>query len=250
MKLIGSDYDGTLNYQGFDDEKREALARWRAAGNVFAVVSGRPMKNLLQMWQTDGLPYDYLVANNGAVVCHVDGTKIAEIRCAGEWIRPLMEVMFAHGCPWCDIHAGEIFRVFATAHEPMGEGEWTLDTLPPITYFTQISTMLSDLETTAAVTTVLKDMFKEQLNPLQNGICIDVVHHTVNKAVGLCTLAQHLNVSEKDIIAVGDNMNDTDMIAAFSSYAMENGVDSIKALAGRTTPSVTALIKQELQNMR
>jgi len=40
------------------------------------------------------------------------------------------------------------------------------------------------------------------------------------------------------------------MIAAFFSYAMENGVDCIKALADRTTPSVTALIDRELQNMR
>jgi len=250
MKLIGSDYDGTLNYQGIDSTKREALAQWRAAGNAFAVVSGRSMDSLLDMWQADALAYDYLIADNGAVVSYIDGTKIAEIRCAGELARPLIEAMFAGGCPWCDIHTDRNYRVFAAPREPMGDGDCTLDTLPPVSYFTQISTMLPDFETAATVTDALKDAFGEQLNPLQNGICIDVVRRDVNKAVGLRTLARHLHIAESDIVAVGDNVNDTDMIAAFFSYAMENGVDSIKALADRTTPSVTALIDRELQNMR
>ncbi len=250
MKLIGSDYDGTLNWGGIDDEKRAALLRWQAAGNAFAVVSGRPLDSLLEMRRENALPYEYLVADNGAVIAHVNGTVIDETRTAGELARPLMETMFLNGCPWCDIHAQVNYRVFAAPFDSMADNEHTTETLPCVPYFTQISTMLPDFETAAAVTAVLKDAFGEQLNPLQNGICIDVVRRDVNKAAGLRTLARHLGVAEEDIIAVGDNVNDTDMIAAFFSYAMENGVDSIKALADRTTPSVTALINRELQNMR
>lgn len=247
MKLIGSDYDGTLNWGGFDDAKREALVRWRAAGNAFAVVSGRPLADLLRMQKENTLSYEFLVADNGAVIARVDGTAIGETRCAGELARPLAKTMFSNGCPWCDIHTEVNYRVFAAPFEGMAENEYTLETLPPVSYFTQISTMLPDFETSAAVTAVLKEAFGEQLNPLQNGICIDVVRHDVNKAVGLRVLARQLGVAEADIIAVGDNINDTDMITAFRSYAMENGVDSIKALANYTTPSVTALIERELQ---
>lgn len=250
MKLIGSDYDGTLNWGGIDDEKREALWRWQVAGNAFAVVSGRSLESLLCMQKKDALAYDYVVADNGAVIARVDGTIVAETRVAGEWARPLMEAMFANGCPWCDIHQNGERRVFAAPFDGMDDNAYILETLPPVPYFTQISTMLPDFETAAAVTAVLKTRFGDVLNPLQNGICIDVVHRDVNKAVGLRTLARHLGIAESDIIAVGDNVNDTDMIAAFVSYAMENGVDSIKQLAKYTTPSVTALIERELQRMR
>ena len=41
MKIIGSDYDGTLNHNGIDDKKRQAIEKWRDAGNVFAIVSGK-----------------------------------------------------------------------------------------------------------------------------------------------------------------------------------------------------------------
>ena len=68
----------------------------------------------------------------------------------------------------------------------------------------------------------------------------------MNKAKGLYQLAELVGAEKEDIIAVGDNINDTDMIVEFRSYAMENAVDSIKELADFITPSVTALIEKEL----
>ena len=42
MKVAASDYDGTLLRGGkIDEETKEGIARWRAAGHKFGVVSGR-----------------------------------------------------------------------------------------------------------------------------------------------------------------------------------------------------------------
>ena len=49
-----------------------------------------------------------------------------------------------------------------------------------------------------------------------------------------------------DVMAVGDNVNDEAMIREFYSYAMENGVDSVKNLADRITVSIEELIEKEL----
>jgi hydroxymethylpyrimidine pyrophosphatase-like HAD family hydrolase len=54
-------------------------------------------------------------------------------------------------------------------------------------------------------------------------------------------------VPRENVIAVGDNVNDTDMIRDFYSYAMERGVDSIKKLADATTETVAELIRNELE---
>ena len=53
----------------------------------------------------------------------------------------------------------------------------------------------------------------------------------------------------EDVIAVGDNINDRDMLAEFRSYAMKNGVDFIKELADDTVSSVTELIEKELEKL-
>jgi hydroxymethylpyrimidine pyrophosphatase-like HAD family hydrolase len=84
------------------------------------------------------------------------------------------------------------------------------------------------------------------LNPLQNGTCIDIPHVTVNKTQGLLRVAEHFGVPREDVIAVGDNVNDTDMIRDFYSYAMERGVESIKNLADHITESVADLIYAEV----
>ena len=48
------------------------------------------------------------------------------------------------------------------------------------------------------------------------------------------------------MITVGDNINDTHMIKAFRSYAMANGVQSIKDIADYETEGITELIEKEI----
>ena len=49
------------------------------------------------------------------------------------------------------------------------------------------------------------------------------------------------------MIAVGDHINDSDMIREFRSYAMASGLDSIKKLADDVTPGVAEMIEKELK---
>ena len=53
MKIIASDYDGTLNHGGIDDKKRNAIKEWRKAGNLFGIVSGRGPSNLIDLHKTN-----------------------------------------------------------------------------------------------------------------------------------------------------------------------------------------------------
>ena len=48
------------------------------------------------------------------------------------------------------------------------------------------------------------------------------------------------------MIAVGDNINDSAMIAEFRSYAMANGVDEIKNMADDVIDGITELIEKEI----
>ena len=81
---------------------------------------------------------------------------------------------------------------------------------------------------------------------MKNNICIDIVDATVNKAYGLRCVAELFGGEESDVIAVGDNLNDLDMLEAFRSYAMENGVEEVKRVADQTVKTVTELIYREL----
>ena len=83
---------------------------------------------------------------------------------------------------------------------------------------------------------------------MQNGLNIDIVRADVNKATGLYRLMELTGAEYDDVITVGDNVNDYDMIKEFRSYAMESGVQSIKDLADFVIPGVTELIERELES--
>ncbi len=247
MKIIASDYDGTLNHGGIDDKKREAIKRWRDAGNIFAIVSGRGTADALAIKEKDKLDVDYFVATNGAIIMDSEGRRVCDVKCDGAIATPLLKLLFECGCPWGHIQTDFPCHVYSDKDECQKSGEYTLDNMPPIAFFNQINTALPDYEAAEKVTETVKEKLGDLLNPLQNGTCIDIVRADMDKAKGIYMLLDILGAKYEDVIAVGDNINDLAMIKEFRSYAMDNGVELIKDLADSTVSSVTELIEKELQ---
>ncbi|MBR6532040.1 MAG: HAD-IIB family hydrolase [Clostridia bacterium] len=246
MKIIGSDYDGTLNHGGITEFKKAAIEKWRNAGNLFTLVSGRGPDGVLELYEEQQFGCDYLIANNGAVILKPDGTSVFEARCDSSLAVPLLKHLFKVGCTWAHVQTAFPCRVFADEKACTEPWHYTLGTMPDIPYFTQINTQLPTFEESARVTASVREAFGEKLNPLQNGECLDIIRVDMNKAKGLYILMDYVGATHGDVIAVGDNINDRDMIAEFRSYAMETGVDEIKALADFIVPDVTDLIEKEL----
>lgn len=245
MKIIASDYDGTLNHGGIDEKKRNAIKLWQSKGNLFGIVSGRGRADLLELHESKNLGCDFLVGCNGAVIMKPDGTILDESRCDGSLARPLLEFIFGIGCEWAKVMT-EFKCVLDLRDDERFEDEFTLETVPEIPYFNQISTILPDEKEAERVTSAIREKFGDRLNPLQNGQCIDIVSADINKAAGLYKLLEIVGADYGDIITVGDNINDTHMIAEFRSYAMENAVQSIKDIATDITPGITELIEKEM----
>ncbi|MBQ2903941.1 MAG: HAD hydrolase family protein [Clostridia bacterium] len=245
MKIIASDYDGTLNHGGIDDIKRAAIRQWRRAGNLFGIVSGRSADDLLEIPRRNNFEYDFLIASNGAVILGSNGQPEWESRCDGALAMPLLEFIFSLGCTWASIHTETRLIIDLDDNERL-EDEFTLGTLPEIRYFNQISTILPDESSAQKVTDAIRERFGKVLNPLRNGRCIDVVSVDMNKAVGLYKFLEIIGAQSENLITVGDNINDMHMIAEFRSYAMENAVQSIKDTADCEIAGITELIFKEM----
>ena len=246
MKIIASDYDGTLNEGGVGEEKRIAIRKWQEAGNLFGIVSGRGIGNIVGLAEEDGIECDFLLGDNGASVAKGNGEVLHETTCDGAIAREIIEHFYSIGCTWSWVRPYPECIVL-----PEGEAkhpwEKSLSTMPIIERFTQISASLGDDDRAKAAADELTLRYGDKLNILQNGCCIDIVPLGVNKAVGIYKLLEIVGAKYEDVITVGDNYNDADMIREFNSYAMDNAVPLIKELAGRTTPSITELIYRELE---
>lgn len=68
--------------------------------------------------------------------------------------------------------------------------------------------------------------------------CVDILNTGVSKARGIAHLAEELGIKQEEIIAVGDNINDIEMIQyAGLGVAMGNALDEVKDKADYVTAS-------------
>lgn len=247
MKIIATDYDGTLNHGGIDDAKREAVAKWQQKGNLFVVVTGRDMRFCPEMHRKSGIAFDYYLACNGALIMDKEFGIIEQVFCDSAVLDELLSYLFELGCQWGTVCSQETV-VIANPQTADDDADAVVDiNAYHFTYFNQVSTALPTFEDARRVTEAVARRFAGILNPLQNGTCIDIVPVGMDKAQGIRRLLSVCGARESDVVTVGDNVNDLAMIRAFRSYAMQNGVDEVKQAADGIVLSVTELIETEMQ---
>ena len=250
MKILGSDFDRTLNYGGIGEEKITAIREWRRKGNKFGIVSGRGAN--FYNYLTNSYPeleFDFLVTCSGGYITDTDGAVIYDARCTDIPAKDFVTDLFDLGFTVVHVKTSGYYVVLKD-----------IDCKPPYVYdsdvclledfdaeyFNQISVQSPSVDEATEMAELLVKRYNGRLNPLQNGDFLDIVPAGVNKAQGLYRVMEHYGCKHSDVITVGDNRNDIDMLREFRSYAMESGVEAVKAIADGIVGDVTEIIKKEI----
>ena len=110
LKLIASDFDGT--YCRYSEETggqltredREAVARWRAAGNKLVIVTGRPLIRVEDVVRIHRPECDGYICCTGAIVCTPELRMLSTVAGDASRIPELLSLAAEFGCPYLDIH--------------------------------------------------------------------------------------------------------------------------------------------------
>ena len=156
MKILGSDFDGTLNYGGISEHKLSAIQKWRKTGHKFGVVSGRGKgfhQELLQ--QIPRLELDFCIVCNGAYVTDVNGSVIYEARCSEVPLIELAKDLFAWGCRYVCVSGKRHMCVVEREEDYPSylpkDNMNLFDKISDVDYFNQVSVMLPSVEDTSMV---------------------------------------------------------------------------------------------------
>ena len=69
MKILASDFDGTLKRQGrIEPQDLNAIQRFRRHGHQFGIVTGRSIAMLMCEAGPLQIPFDFVIGNNGGIV--------------------------------------------------------------------------------------------------------------------------------------------------------------------------------------
>ena len=247
MKIAACDFDGTLFRDGVVSEADlEAIADWRRSGNAFGIVTGRGRNTLLRDVKRFSIPYDFLICNNGAMIC--DGAE-----CVGFSAMPRDVVLDAiervRTLPGA-------YTVISARSGAFYEKNSSAEAVRNFNMYCARCTEVPDLAEFASrepickvalccagrAEQVLMPAFADFAGRAQLALSgtdwVDLMRTGVSKGGALEELCGTLGITTADCMAFGDYLNDIELLrTAGESYAMANAHEQLAALAKYRCPS-------------
>lgn len=247
QRILFSDFDGTLFVNGtVSDEDREALLRWRAAGNLFAMASGRHVSALQEHLAREGIEWDYLLCLNGAEAYDRDEQMLFETPIDIALLPELYRTM-AQEDGWAKVCYGSRADRIKTAHcsdlNPK-HTHYPEPHLVSIEKFTQICTAMQTESEASAVKERVMERFGDFVCAELNGHCIDVNARGVSKSSGIARLIERIGLDRSCVYTIGDNFNDLCMLTNYNGYAVAHALEPVRLQTGRTVKNVAELVDQ------
>lgn len=249
-KIIFSDLDGTLltSKKHVSEGDREAVRRATRAGHSFVIATGRPFESAKRISDSLGLNEEgcYIVSYNGA---HVYDCYRKEVLLHRTLARSVVEELFARAdAAGLYIHTyqnGEILTKADTEELEWYVSRTNLTPMPRADVLDYLTTEPSKMIVISIREHDKLEQFRVQNEEWSHGKCrmifsspqyLEIVPDGVSKQMGIHFLADKLGVDPADTIAVGDEMNDCEMIeAAGVGVAVNNANPRVKEIADYVT---------------
>ena len=244
MKLIIADLDGTIvEKKQVSDQTRETLKKLKEQGYLFTIATGRHMvatKALAETLEVD-LP---VICGNGAIIYDFKKDEIMSKEVLDpKTVHQIMDLCFEQNISFLMYTTKYVVSTKEAKdkiHAQIGYFDTHVVKKDQLKEYIDIGVFkilaiddnhqkLMDIKQKLSV---LSDISMVQSRP----IFLDIGHHQTNKGRTILKLANLLNIDIKDVLAIGDQENDIEMIkTAGLGIAMGNGHKNLKSVADDIT---------------
>lgn len=196
-RLISTDLDGTIVFNGtISLRDREAMARWRAAGNLLVINTGRSVSALEHVVVPMGLEFDNAILYTGAAIVDED----IRVQCTTALPAGVVEDIldFVEGAPGVTVFTTGLDEDLLI-YDTIGSGSELLTLFRPATRreldgreVIGVPMRFTDPEMAARTETYLRRRWEGQAVGFRNQDFIDVVPASASKGEGLRRLVASL----------------------------------------------------------
>lgn len=253
MKILASDYDGTLRTGVcVSKENVDAIRAFRACGNAFGIVTGRSVETIRQEIEKNHLEVDFLVTNNGGIICDQEYRSIKKNTMDFDKAMELVSYIRTLPCEFFSIGDGfRRLRIYVDgkqeAHTADPRLDLTWEELQEKRQIVQIVVFLHDQKRAEEITDHIHHAFASHVSAYQNVGCIDIAPALVSKSSGLNFVKEWKGYRHEDIYAIGDSFNDISMIDEFHGLCVSHASSQIKEHAESVVDTVSDAIAHLMQ---
>ena len=196
-RLISTDLDGTIVFNGtISLRDREAMARWRAAGNLLVINTGRSVSALEHVVVPMGLEFDNAILYTGAAIVDEDIRVRYSTALPAGVVEDILD--FVEGAPGVTVFTTGLDEDLLV-YDTIGSGSELLTLFRPATRreldgreVIGVPMRFTDLEMAARTETYLHRCWEGQAVGFRNQDFIDVVPASASKGEGLRQLVASL----------------------------------------------------------
>lgn len=248
MKIIASDYDGTLHHHySVSPQDREAIRKWRDHGNLFGIVTGRAT-DMLDTAKDEKLELDFVIVFNGVDVYDVQKditqpTLIKRLAGSTSSMYDMLQIILQAEGNWAEVVTPTRSYFFTHNDTAREHKHWTaIENAKPIKEYIQIYARYENESISLKIAKELEEKYPSEVSALVNGFWLNAAPPAITKASGVWEYAKYMGVKKEDIFTIGDSYNDLDMLEVFNGYAMANGAEAVKKAAKGVCVSVAQLV--------
>ncbi len=225
MKLLASDYDGTLLLHPHKNDSiilagdKEAISRFQKAGNIFGICTGRGLDGVVK-WCED-IVFDFYIINSGALILNKDKKIIQANYLEKQLIEDILAAFDSHICATF-VYDGKMYVMNPNKDYP--SHIQTVTSLHDFGHYFEAFSLHfeDDIEMATKIKDEIIGQFGKQIAVYQNIDNIDMCAKGCSKGNGIKTIQQYYGLSDEDMHVIGDSWNDIPMFEvcenAFTFY--------------------------------
>ncbi|RRC92089.1 HAD-IIB family hydrolase [Erysipelotrichaceae bacterium OH741_COT-311] len=250
MKIIASDYDGTLKQQEeIPLTIKQKIIEFQNAGHLFGIITGRSLITIVEELEKQDIKVDFIVASNGSVIVDGNGKLLFEQTIKTEVAKKLLNHFETHNYPFYACNDG--YHVYgrydsvdprAQAHKKRHENlQVSKEVMLASNHIISFVVRGDDLKHKEALYHDVVTHFGDEVNVIKNLWVFDIMAKDISKKTGLDFIKKYYGSDE--IYAIGDDYNDFDMILAYKGYCVDNAIEVVKEVAVKSYTDVGELIE-------
>ncbi len=254
MKVLASDYDGTLCLnEVYQSRTSDYIRRWREAGHLFGIVTGRDIRMTREAVEDGEIPVDFLICNNGCVLYDHRYREIHSEKIPLRVVKKMIRTEAVKRSTYIVLADDRGRYVYDNEYVPE---KYTSvyytdvlneDNIEDHPFFYQMDTRYKNAREMHEVAQLWQNEVGQYVTVNPNVATIDMTPPGVTKLTGLQQYIRLQALEEAEIITAGDGFNDVPMLEYYRGYTVESAVNAIKEKADVVVKNVEELITRELQ---